>query len=298
MEVTFWGVRGSYPIARPDNVRYGGNSSCLHLRLPSGEEWIIDGGSGLHPLGREMMAREFGRGEGFARILISHTHWDHILGFPFFAPAYVPGNRFEIYSAGQEGARIDTILAGQHRSDGFPVPLDALQAELSFHDLPQHGEVVLGSTAVTTIQLNHPGMTLGFAIETPGPARAKLVVYTDTARIHAVRLGDGMEDLDPDRFDAALVEHAAGADLLVHDAQFTEEGIVGKEHWGHSTPRDAVDLAREAGARSVALFHHAPEHSDTQVDAMVRAAVEAAGGDVDVFGASEETCRTLGRADT
>lgn len=293
MEVTFWGVRGSYPVARPDNIRYGGNSTCLHVRTPADGEWILDGGSGIRPLGLDMMRREFGHGKGFARILISHTHWDHILGFPFFAPFYVPGNRFDIYSGGQEDARIEHILAGQHRTDGFPVPLDALKAELVFHDLTPGGTVRLGATSVSTVQINHPGITLGFRLETAGEGGGAVVVYTDTARIHAVRLGDGMEDVDPDRYTERLVAHAAGADLLVHDAQFTEQGIAGKEHWGHCTPGDAVALAQAAGARRLGLFHHAPEHDDDTVEAMAQEAAAAADG-LDVMAAAEGVCLSLG----
>jgi len=295
VEVTFWGVRGSYPIARPDNVRYGGNSTCLHIGTPEDGEWILDGGSGIHRLGQAMLQREFGRGEGYARILISHTHWDHILGFPFFAPFYVAGNRFDIYSGGQEGALIEDILAGQHRADGFPVPMENLKAELAFHELPPGGEVVVGSVSVSTIQINHPGITLGYSMETGGAHPAKLVVYTDTARIHAVRLGDGMEEIDPDAYTAMLVEHSSGADLLVHDAQFTEDEIRGKEHWGHCTPGDALELATEAGAARLALFHHAPEHSDEQVEAMEREV--AASTEVEVFAAAEGATVALSRGE-
>ena len=302
VELSFWGVRGSYPIARPDNLRYGGNSSCIHLRTPAGtgwDEWIIDGGSGIRLLGHSLMSREFGRGQGFARILISHTHWDHILGFPFFEPFYVAGNRFEVYSASQEGKMIEEILAGQQHENHFPVALSAFSARIRFHTLQPDERLRLEGAEVRTVQLNHPGTTLGFRIETRAPTPAAVTIYMDTARIEAVRLGSGMDQGKgcASRYWQRLVEHAAGSDLLVHDAHFSEEEIPGKEHWGHSTPADALRLAREAGVKRLALFHHAPEHGDDAVDRLVQEARDLANGQVEVFAAAEGQRVLLGRGD-
>ncbi|NOZ85384.1 MAG: MBL fold metallo-hydrolase [Deltaproteobacteria bacterium] len=289
MELTFWGIRGSYPIARQDNVKYGGNSTCIHVRTLPGEDWIIDGGSGIRPLGRSLMRREFGKGGGVARILIGHTHWDHILGFPFFEPFLVEGNKFEIYSAGQEDADIEEILAGQQHRVNFPVPFEALKADIRFYTLEPGDSLVFGSTKISVVQLNHPGITLGYRLQTMGVSGSSLVVYTDTARIDAVRLGDGMprDDSFRDKYKDLLREHAKNADLLVHDAHFNEEEISGKEHWGHSTPADAVMLAKDAGVKRLALFHHAPEHNDRMVDEQVEIGQKLAGDSIEVFGARE-----------
>jgi phosphoribosyl 1,2-cyclic phosphodiesterase len=268
MRMTFYGARGSYPISRRDNVRYGGNSTCFHFQVQSGEEFILDGGSGIVNLGLAMMERSFGSGRGEAVILVGHTHWDHILGYPYFQPFYRAGNRFRFVSAGQTGVSIQEILSGQHHDLHFPVPFDALAADFEYRDFTIGEHLSFGTTRIRTFQLNHPGFTVAYRLEADGAA---IVVITDTARIHAVRLGDGMGGLAPDAsytatYTEALTELAWQADVLVHDAHFFEHEIRGKEHWGHATAEDALVLARQARVKHLVLFHHAPEHSDADVD--------------------------------
>ena len=292
MEVTFWGVRGSYPIARRENVRYGGNSACVHIRA-DGQDWILDSGSGIRPLGKHLVTREFAEGKGFARILLGHTHWDHILGFPFFEPFYIPGNRFEIYSAGQGHTEIKEILCGQQDVANFPVPFDGFRADFSFHKLSPDDNRDFDGTNLKTVQLNHQGMTLGFRLTRDNISTA---IHTDTARIGEIMLGDNMETSQKfiDGYRRALREHADGVDLLIHDAHFNEHEILGKESWGHSTPRDAVISCKDAGVKKLALFHHAPEHSDAHVGAMLADAMDFAGNDLEVIGAAERITVHLG----
>jgi phosphoribosyl 1,2-cyclic phosphodiesterase len=272
MKLTFHGVRGSYPLATRENVRYGGNSTCCHLVTRQGTELILDGGSGIVNLGTEMLGRAFGRGEGAATILVGHTHWDHILGYPFFEPFYQAGNRFTFVSAGQTGVSIREILSGQHDDLHFPVPFDALAATFEYRDFTIGEQLVVDEVRIGTFQLNHPGLTVGYRIEADG---ARIVIFTDTARIHACRLGDNMGGLAPDeaftaRFTEGITEFVAGADVLVHDSHFYEHEIRGKEHWGHSTAEDALVLARRGLVRHLVLFHHAPEHSDAEVDEILQ----------------------------
>lgn len=290
MELTFFGARGSYPISRPDNMRYGGNSTCLHMCTGGKTEIILDGGSGLVNLGQAMMARAFGRGEGEAHILVGHTHWDHILGYPFFAPFYRDGNRFQFVSAGQTGVSIREILSGQHDYLHFPVPFDALAADIDYQEFRIGDTLTIGDAQVRTFQLNHPGLTVGYRIEADG---AILVILTDTARVHAVRLGDGMGGPEPDagfarEYEAALTSFVSGADILVHDAHFFEHEIRTKEHWGHSTAEDGLKLARRAGVRKLVLFHHAPEHSDTDVDEILQTTRDLARGSGLTVNAAQE----------
>jgi phosphoribosyl 1,2-cyclic phosphodiesterase len=281
VELTFYGVRGSFPIARRDQLRYGGNSTCLHFRTRSGQDLILDAGSGIRVLGQEMMRREFGGGRGEAYILVGHTHWDHIIGFPFFTPFYRQGNRFAVVSAGQIGSHVRDILSGQQGYPNFPISLEELQARLEYMLFEPGDALVLGAFQVETVQLNHPGITVGYRIEADGGAVA---VYTDTARVRAVRRGDGMGGPEPDEgysreYLARLAHCARQADVLVHDAHFLEHEIVSRFHWGHSTVEDALEMARLAGASRLVLFHHHPEHSDAVVDGKLALARDLSRGE-------------------
>lgn len=281
MKLTFYGVRGSYPISRKDNVRYGGNSTCMYVTTADGSEFIMDGGSGVVNLGYEMMGREFGRGRGRATILVGHTHWDHILGYPFFKPFYVPGNEFTFVSAGQIGLSIQDILSGQQHDLHFPVRFHELAATIRYRQIAIGERLKLNGTTIHTFQVNHPGITLAYRIEADNAA---IVIITDTARIHAARLGDGMGGPDPDpaftaQYTEELTAFCHGADILIHDAHFYEHEIQGKEHWGHATAEDALKLARAAEVNTLALFHHAPEHSDAQVEEILLTTQDLARGD-------------------
>lgn len=268
MELVIYGCRGSYPVARRDGLRYGGNSTCICLRSNAGADLIMDGGSGIRPLGEEMMKREFGRGEGEAHILVGHTHWDHILGYPFFDPLYEAGNRFIFVSAGQTDAHIQDILSGQHEDIHFPVPFDELRAEMDYQAFKPGDVLQLGDFRIETVQLNHPGITVGYRIEADGGVAT---IFTDNARVRKVRLGDGQSGPDPDdgftrEFLDDLAHVARGSHVFIHDTHFFEHEMMGRYHWGHSTVEDALELARMAEVKRLVLFHHAPEHSDSVVD--------------------------------
>ena len=191
------------------------------------------------------------------------------MGLPFFRPFYREGNRFFLVSAGQTGVHIRDILSGQQNVVNSPAPLEELKLHLDYMLLDPGDALVLGEFRVETVQLNHPGITVGYRIEADGGAVA---VYTDTARVREVRLGDGMGGPRPDSgFStdhlARLAYCARQADVLVHDSHFFEHEMLGHYHWGHSTLEDALEMARMAQARRLVLFHHNPEHSDLAVDA-------------------------------
>lgn len=292
MLVTFWGVRGSYPIARRDNTVYGGNSTCFQIQAAGEDPLIVDGGSGLRVLGGTLLDGPCGEGGGTANFLIGHTHWDHVLGYPFFGPFYLKGNRFQFYSAGQSEADLPLILEGQHEEHHFPVPFEELRAEMVFNQIKPGERFMIGGYGIWAVQLNHPGITLGYRIEHD---EASVVIFTDTARIEHVQQGDGMaeaierEGLETfkEEFTEGLVNVVRDADLLVHDSHFLEDEIVGKEHWGHSTALDALELAKRGGVRHLMLFHHAPEHSDEVVDQKLAYTRAKAAGQLKVSAAKE-----------
>lgn len=249
--IVFWGVRGSIPSPGPNTVKVGGNTSCVEVR--AGRELIIlDGGTGLRLLGSALANEQPLK----ARLFFSHVHWDHIQGFPFFAPAFVQGNAIELYGATNVTGTLEETLAGQMNFPNFPVRLEHMGAKMSFHDIDD-GHVLRfddNSVVVHAAMLNHPQGVLAYRIEHNGHA----VVYaTDT---------EHYEKPDP-----KLVELAKGADLLIYDAQYTPEEYAGevdgrpKVGWGHSTMVEGVKVSQAAGVKRLILFHHDPEQSDDAI---------------------------------
>ncbi len=245
MVVRFWGVRGSLASPGAGTLKTGGNTACVEVRC-SGETIIFDLGTGLRPLGVALMRKPPVR----AHLFLSHYHWDHIAGLPFFAPAYDPRSQLTIHGATRRGRDVRQILSGQMIDPYFPVDLGVLNAHLRFVTLQDGGVAHLGKAVVTAAELNHPGGALGFRLEHEGRS---LVYATDFE--HGTSA------------DERLVELARNADLLIFDAQYTPaeyEGKIGpsKKGWGHSTYEVGARLARSAGVKKLALYHHAPERDD------------------------------------
>lgn len=275
MTVRFWGVRGSVPAPGPETCRYGGNTSCVELRA-GGELLILDAGTGIRKLGLALCA---GCSPIRGTLLISHAHWDHIHGLPFFAPVMSPGNRFHVYGCAGSEPHMRTTLAGQMETPYFPLSLEDLPDTLEFHELGED-PIEVGAVRVQTVRLHHPGMTLGFRVEAEGRA----VVYATDQEPHAA--GDGAEPA----LDADLLRFARGADLLIADAQYTPDEYSSRVGWGHSSVRDAVRLALEAGVGRLALFHHDPERTDSAVDALLataRGEIVRRGGALECVAAAE-----------
>jgi len=307
MKVRFWGVRGSIPVPGRTTSRYGGNTSCVEVR-PKGEApIIIDAGTGLRRLGKALMEEAFGDGRGKASILISHTHWDHVQGLPFFSPLYRAGNQIEIF-ARRRDTHLEAVFSQQHGEPYFPVPLSAMQADMSFHALSEGAQFELGRAKITSTRLNHPWIALAYRIEVDG---ATLVYCSDTAPFTDLLLGHEFvmkppsldEPLPPDtaaelaKLRAGVVALAEGADLLIYDTQFTYDEYRLRPHWGHSHPDDAIAVARDAKAKRLCLFHHAPLRSDDDNDAILakyRAVVTQSGDPFDVISAYEGLELALG----
>jgi phosphoribosyl 1,2-cyclic phosphodiesterase len=259
-EVTFWGTRGSIPTPGPETARYGGNTPCISIKTADGRLVVLDAGSGLRPLGHELMKER--RGVLAADILLSHTHWDHIQGLPFFKPLSSRDTSVCIYGAAQEGVPLKEILGRQMDPMVFPVPLNALAASLTVVEI-EEGDFEIDDFKICAFRLRHPGTTLGYRL-VPASGGREMAYVTDN------ELGPGgTYEVAADWRDR-MIEFIRDADTLIHDAMYLDQIIQARAGWGHSTPRQAVDLAREGRCRRLVLFHHEPEHDDAALDQLVR----------------------------
>jgi phosphoribosyl 1,2-cyclic phosphodiesterase len=246
VKVTFFGTRGSVPVAEPEFATFGGNTACVMLTFENERIGFLDAGTGLRKAGRHMVQRGI---EQYSNLLIglSHTHWDHIQGFPFFGPAYDPRRTLTIAIPGRTGAPLDleAVFGTQMRQEFFPVPLEGMGSKIVFWQ-PEVGTVELPrGVQVRTSRHPHPGGAYGYRIS---EGDRSVVYVTD------VEHGD--------RIVPSVVELARGADLLIHDAQYTPEELKGKRGWGHSSWDQAVEVALLAKVKRVALSHHDPDHDD------------------------------------
>jgi phosphoribosyl 1,2-cyclic phosphodiesterase len=283
MKVKFWGVRGSLPAPIPpieienkivqallgasglnlddpgvvenyvqslpyhQRTTTGGNTSCVQVQ-DEDTEIILDAGSGIRQLGIDLMQGPCGQGQGTVHLLISHTHWDPIKGFPFFTPAYVPGNQIIIYG---RHPRIKERFQDQHHPDHFPVSLETMSADVRFVQLEEGSKVHIGQFAVSSMHLRHPGGSFCYKIERDGRA----FVYATDAEYKGLR---------PKALDQYIAFYA-GSEALVFDAQFTLEDAMEKEGWGHSSSMVGVDIALKANIKKLVLFHHEPSYNDEKL---------------------------------
>jgi phosphoribosyl 1,2-cyclic phosphodiesterase/DNA-binding response OmpR family regulator len=281
VRVQFWGTRGSIAKPGPSTARYGGNTSCIEARSARGTLVIVDCGTGGHSLGQNLMSAGAKGLRG--HILISHTHWDHIQGIPFFAPLFVPGNEWDIYGPKGLGQSLRAALAGQMQYAYFPVALDQCGARMRYHDLVE-GTFDIDDIKVSTHYLNHPALTFGYRLEADGVA----VVYASDHEPHSRVLATGHGEITGQ--DLRHAEFVNSADLLIHDAQFTAEEYPAKIGWGHSTVEYVVKLSEYAEVKRVALTHHDPLRDDDAIDrllASIRARLRENASSLDVFAAVE-----------
>ena len=308
MKVRFWGVRGSIPVPGRTTNRYGGNTSCVEVRPRGRAPIVIDAGTGIRRLGKSLMEERFGEGKGTVSILISHTHWDHVQGLPFFSPMYRAGNEINIF-ARQRDLHLEAVFSQQHDSAYFPVPLSAMHATTSFHEIIEGNVLDIDGAKVTSARLNHPSIAIAYRIDVDN---ASVVYCADTAPFTDVLLGHEFVTAPPKdtlpptvqeelkKMRAGVVALCRGADLLIYDTQFTAEEYKVRPHWGHSRPDDAIEIAREAGVKQLCLFHHAPLRSDDDNDkilAVAQGVVHAAGDAFSVLSAFEGLEITLGEED-
>jgi phosphoribosyl 1,2-cyclic phosphodiesterase len=255
--IHFWGVRGSIACPGAATVRYGGNTPCVEM-LVGGYRLIFDAGTGIHVLGQSLLDRLPVSGHLF----FSHSHWDHIQGFPFFLPAFMEGNEFDIYGGViPNGVTIEHRLHDQMNQPNFPVPLQVMGANLRFHNLDYGDKVKLGDVTIATGALNHPGGAMGYRVSWQGYTVAYV---TDTEHFST-------------GLDCHVLALADRADVLIYDSTYTDEEYyhfqTSKIGWGHSTWQEGVKIAAAAQVKKLVIFHHDPSHNDLFMDEIgVRAA--------------------------
>jgi phosphoribosyl 1,2-cyclic phosphodiesterase len=288
MQVRFWGTRGSIATPGPETVRFGRNTSCVEVVAKSGGRFILNCGTGVRLLGLHLASKRQPRIR--ATILLRHTHWDHIQGFPFFRPAFQHGNEFLICAPlGATGSLLH-VLSGQMETTYFPVELSELPAKIAYRHLAE-GHFDFHGVKISTHTLHHPAATLGYRIEADGVSVAYIC---DHEPFSDVLWQPGAE---PGKVESILHEgdrrHAQfmrNADLVIHDSQYTPAEMLEKKNWGHSSYEYAVELAGAAGVRQVALTHHDPTHTDAklvEIEKKARALAASRKYKLDVFSAYE-----------
>lgn len=271
MKLCFWGVRGSIPSPGPDTVRYGGNTTCLEIRSDEGKLIILDGGTGIHSLAQSLLKEM----PIEANIFISHSHWDHIHGLPFFVPIFVPGNTIKIHGAFDpvSGQGIEQIMAVQMQYSFFPIREAELRARLEYRTLMPGEPVTIGDATITPILLNHPVIDYGYRIDCNG----KSLFFTGDHEPHSNIYSP--EDEGFAEYEALLDEKRreiqtmlAGVDILIADASYTIEEYTAKKGWGHGSFDSCIELAESIGAKTLFCTHHEPTRKD---DALETAFAEA-----------------------
>jgi phosphoribosyl 1,2-cyclic phosphodiesterase len=278
----FWGTRGSIPSPGLATARYGGNTPCVELRTEEGWLVIRDAGTGIRELGRSLMART--NGDGVAGdIFLTHAHWDHIQGIPFFAPLFHKGNHFTIWGSRSLQTSIDRVVRDQMSPVVFPVSFEELQARIDFQELSEERRAGSGYE-VAAMAVRHPGGALGYRF-TERNAEAGGLVYVSDNELSAAARYD-----TPRGWRSKFVDFVRDADVLIHDSMYRADEYRQFVGWGHSTYEDAVELALEAGVSRLVLFHHHPERTDDEVDRCVatcRELVQARGARLEIIAAAE-----------
>ena len=298
MLVRFWGVRGSIATPGPSTVKYGGNTSCVELEI-DGNHFILDAGTGIRLLGLDLLKRQ---SRGILNLLISHPHWDHIQGLPFFMPSFRKEYELNIFGYESTNQELEKIIANQMDPTYFPVQLGDLDAKINFTKVKE-GSLQIDDVRVDAIFLNHPGYNMAYRFTWKGKT---LVYATDNQPYGYCRhLGEWATDeyfaslksktfrhieLDFEDLNDRIIDFATGADLLIHDTQYTPEEFQHKIDWGHSTYEFTAELAIQAEVKSLVLFHHEPLHSDDmvkQIEDQTKSILRRSGHDIHCQAAKE-----------
>ncbi|HTR77747.1 MAG TPA: MBL fold metallo-hydrolase [Gemmatimonadaceae bacterium] len=279
LRLRFWGTRGSIPTPGPQTVRYGGNTPCVEVRTAENRLIVLDAGTGLRELGRALLEEAGGKPIS-ADFFLTHAHWDHVQGVPFFLPLFAAGNRFRFWSSGKLEAPLARVIRDQMSAAVFPVGFDEVAASVEFCEAEAGADV---GVTVSSMDMRHPGGALGYRLcDGDGPSA---VVYVSDNE-----LGAGGERLTEDGWRKELVRFMRGTRVLIHDATYTQQEYETHRGWGHSTYDEVVDLALDSDVGQLVLFHHKPERTDDEIDRNIERCCELVarrGGTMSVIGAAE-----------
>jgi phosphoribosyl 1,2-cyclic phosphodiesterase len=289
IKLRFWGVRGSVPCPGPNTVKYGGNTACLELRFGEEERLVvIDAGTGIRELASHVMKTDMPKGPIKTQLFLTHTHWDHIMGFPFFIPIFIPTTELDVYGpVTYEDDTLDKILFGMLTYRYWPVRLEELASKIRYYNLKEGSRDLGDGLWVTTKYLNHPINVLGYRFEYRGkvlctaydtePFRNLFDVPPDSPSYDAEAVKEG--EMAAQEENEKVTQFFQGADILIHDSQYThQEYLAGKIGWGHSSFEHAVNVAHKAKAKKLLLFHHDPDRRDADLDLLERKIRKAAAG--------------------
>lgn len=267
MKVRFWGVRGSIASPGPSTVRYGGNTTCIEIRTDNNELIIIDAGTGIFPLSQTLLAEL----PVTANVLITHSHWDHIQGLPFFIPNFIPGNTLRLHGAFDpvSGKGVEQVMSVQLQYSYFPVREAEMKARIEYITLAPEQSIQIGSATVTPYLMNHPVIDFGYRIE----ANGKSVFFTGDHEPPVNIYEPGDEDYAlyqtfVDEKADSIRRAMQGVDVLIADCSYTEQEYPAKKGWGHGTFHTSIQYAREAGAKVLFCTHHEPTRSDDALEAV------------------------------
>ena len=280
MKLTLWGVRGSIPVPGQSTVKYGGNTACLEIRYgPENKLLIMDAGSGIKPLGDKLMKEDLPKGPIRAKLFLSHTHWDHIIGFPFFTPIFIPGTELDVYSPiNYEERSVEEIIGIQLSYQYFPVRQSELAARITYHSLKEDTLDLGDGMVIRTKFLNHPVSTLGYRFEYEG--KSICTVYDHEPFRNVFPSDPDHEDYDPaaaeegqrvaDEENARIRQFFTGADVVIHDTQYTLDEYNQKfTGWGHSSFEYAIKAGHQGRVKQLYFFHHDPLRTDDQLEELV-----------------------------
>ena len=289
LRVQFWGTRGSVPSPGPRTMRYGGNTPCIEVRTGTGALVILDAGTGIRELGCALIDHSDGT-PIHGDLFLSHAHWDHIQGLPFFAPIFQKGNAFTLWSATTLATKLEQVMRDQMAPVVFPVSFDQLESDLTFRELSDGDRHAGNGYEVRVMEVRHPGGASGYRLSEPRTASGGLVYVSDN------ELGPAERYQTPSGWRERFVEFAKGAKALVHDATYTTEEYDFHRGWGHSTFREATELGLAAGVDTLVLFHHEPRRTDEELDQRVaecQALAKERGSGMRVIAAAEGLTLTI-----